>query len=282
MYPEALELLKRRIIKRFGEESRVMGALTLVMEELCCERGFQRMDWNDYYMHCVDVANFLFTHGIKTQEAILTALLFPLVELHPQYPLERIKAMYGKQVARHISYAYQKRDVDYRKDEAARAHAARLEYDPVAAVVKAADLVFHTRDLRDEAPNQRGQRVAVIEQYYIPIFCRMAEQYPGYESLFVEAMALIRPQCNAVWAHVRDLWKLAEYKKLCEHNKLTPDTGGLIWQTGNRPRQEWIPPEPKPEPDDSGYPLMDEFEYIDYCYCESHPDVKEEDKNEAK
>ena len=41
-------------------------------------------------------------------------------------------------------------------------------------------------------------------------------------------------------------------------------------------------PEPKPEPDDSGYPLMDEFEYIDYCYCESHPDVKEEDKNEAK
>ena len=57
-----------------------MAALDLVMKEMCAIRGFRRFDGSDFYMHCVDVANFLISYGITDRDAIVGALLHDMIE----------------------------------------------------------------------------------------------------------------------------------------------------------------------------------------------------------
>ena len=90
-----------------------MAALDLVMKEMCAIRGFRRFDGSDFYMHCVDVANFLISYGITDRDAIVGALLHDMIEDVPGYTEEGLAVLFGEKPARYVSLVSKKPDCDY-------------------------------------------------------------------------------------------------------------------------------------------------------------------------
>ena len=59
------QFLERRLTNIFGINSKAIEALELVCLEMSAEKGFTRDDGQDYYNHCIDVANTLISFDIR-------------------------------------------------------------------------------------------------------------------------------------------------------------------------------------------------------------------------
>lgn len=65
------QFLERRIATIYVINWKPIKALDLVRQEMCAEKGFKRYDGQDYYNHCVDVANTLISFCVKDEDAFV-------------------------------------------------------------------------------------------------------------------------------------------------------------------------------------------------------------------
>ena len=108
------QFLERRIATIYGINSAPIRALDLVREEMCVEKGFKRDDGQDYYNHCVDVANTLISFCVKDEDAVCAALLHDIVEDVEGYTEETISRLFNPRVAHLVMLVTKDQNKNYK------------------------------------------------------------------------------------------------------------------------------------------------------------------------
>ncbi len=220
-------LLERRIALLYGAESPAMKALDLVISEMCVEKGYQRFDGSDYYMHCIDVANFLISYGVTEQDAIVGALLHDMIEDVPGYTEEGRAKLFGKRSARYVALVSKTPGENYHDAAVLETHLARIADDVHAAAIKTADRMHNMYTLSDADIEKRYKKAVETEDYFIPFFKQCRKKYPRYESLFYAAKTQILPQIHEIKAHYADFMELCVLRAGSAQGERTDENGGF-------------------------------------------------------
>jgi len=205
-------LLERRISILYGIDSLAMKALDLVVDEMRADKGFHRYDGTDYYMHCVDVANFLLSYGVTDQETIAAALLHDMVEDLPDYTTELIAHLFSERTAHYVELVTKKEHLDYHDPDVLKDYLNQISLDPHTALIKTADRMHNMYSLEDASMEKRYRKALETEQFFIPFFKLCRKKYPRYESLFQAAKTQILPQIYEIKAHYEDACLLERYR----------------------------------------------------------------------
>lgn len=213
MYQSSRLFLERRLALLYGVESPAMKALDLVMAEMGKSKGYVCYDGSDYYMHCVDVANFLISYGITNQDAVAAALLHDIMEDVPGYTEERLSNMFGATVAHYVSVLSMKPELDYHNDSVLRAYLQEISGNVYTAALKTADRMHNMYTLAETDMDKRYRKALETERYFIPFFKECRKKYPRYESLFQAAKTQILPQIYEIKTHYEDYCKLQDLQK---------------------------------------------------------------------
>lgn len=187
------QFLERRLVTLFGINSMAIRALDLVCTEMCIEKGFKRDDGQDYYNHCIDVANTLISFGIKNEDAICAALLHDIIEDVTGYTYECISNMFNKHVADLVLVLTKKKGVDYKEDENIKEYLENIAEDIFASAIKTADRMHNMMTLQEKTFEARYRKALETEKYYLPFFKYCRKKYTRYENLFYAARVQIHP-----------------------------------------------------------------------------------------
>jgi guanosine-3',5'-bis(diphosphate) 3'-pyrophosphohydrolase len=187
------KFLERRLIQLFGVNSMSMKALALVCKEMCIEKGFTRDDGQDYYNHCIDVANTLVSFGIRDEDAICAALLHDIIEDVKVYTYKVIAKMFNKNVARLVMLVTKKRNINYKIEENLCEYLECISEDVYASAIKTADRMHNMMTLQEKTFEARYYKSIETEKYYLPFFKYCRKKYTDYENLFYAARTQIHP-----------------------------------------------------------------------------------------
>lgn len=216
MYQSSRLYLERRLVLLYGAESKAIRALDLVVKEMCAEKGYHRYDGSDYYMHCVDVANFLITYGITDEDAITAALLHDIIEDVPGYTEAGLGALFSPAAARYVDAVSMKPGLDYHDGRVLTAYLDLIAANPYTAAIKTADRMHNMYTLAEAAMEKRYRKALETEEFFIPFFKTCRKKYPRYEGLFQAAKTQILPQIYEIRAHYADYEKLLEARAALE------------------------------------------------------------------
>ena len=133
------QFFERRVATLYGINSAPIKALDLVRQEMCVEKGFKRDDGQDYYNHCVDVANTLISFCVKDEDAICAALLHDIVEDVDGYTEETISRLFNSRVAHLVMLVTKEENKDYKNPEIIGEYLEKISQDMFAATIKTAD-----------------------------------------------------------------------------------------------------------------------------------------------
>ena len=203
-------LLERRLSLLYGPESAAMQALDLVVKEMSAKKGYKRYDGSDYYMHCVDVANFLISYGVKNQDAVIAGLLHDMIEDVPGYTRESLALLFGEKVGEYVSAVSQTPGLDYHDPQVLTEHLEHIAADVNTAAIKTADRMHNMYTLADASIEKRYRKALETEEFFIPFFKTCRKRYPRYEDLFYAAKTQILPQIYEIKAHYEDYCRLQE------------------------------------------------------------------------
>lgn len=187
------QFLERRIATIYGINSAPIKALDLVREEMCIEKGFKRDDGQDYYNHCVDVANTLISFCVKDEDAICAALLHDIVEDVEGYTETTITKLFNPRVAHFVMLVTKEQNRNYKDPEVIGEYLENISRDMFAATIKTADRMHNMMTLQEKTFEARYRKAIETEKYYMPFFKKCRQLYPRYENLFYAARTQIHP-----------------------------------------------------------------------------------------
>ena len=187
------QFLERRLATIYGINSKPIKALDLVIQEMCTEKGFKRDDGQDYYNHCVDVANTLISFCVKDEDAICAALLHDIVEDVEGYTETTIAKLFNPRVAHFVMLVTKEPEKDYKKPEVIGEYLEKISTDMFASTIKTADRMHNMMTLQEKTFEARYRKAIETETYYMPFFKRCRQLYPRYENLFYAARTQIHP-----------------------------------------------------------------------------------------
>lgn len=214
------QFLERRIATIYGINSASITALDLVRQEMCVERGFKRDDGQDYYNHCVDVANTLISFGVKDEDAICAALLHDIVEDVEGYTEETITRLFNPRVAKFVMLVTKDSSKDYKDPNVIGEYLDNISRDMFAATIKTADRMHNMMTLQEKTFEARYRKAIETEKYYMPFFKKCRQLYPRYENLFYAARTQIHPLIFEIKSFYSEIEKLrAENAKLRSENE---------------------------------------------------------------
>jgi len=202
------QFLERRIAILFGINSMSMRALDIVCEEMCVEKGFKRDDGQDFYNHCIDVANTLISFGITNEDAICAGLLHDIIEDVKGFTYDVISKLFNSNVARLVMLLTKKRNVDYKKEENISEYLDLISEDIYAAAIKTADRMDNMMTLQEKTFESRYNKALETEKYYLPFFKYCRKLYPRYENLFYAARTQIYPLIFEIKSFYGEIQKL--------------------------------------------------------------------------
>ena len=214
------QFFERRIAILYGLNSAPIKALDLVREKMCAEKGFTRDDGQDYYNHCVDVANTLISFCVKDEDAICAALLHDIVEDVKGYTEETIAKLFNPRVAHLVMLVTKERGRDYKNPTVIGEYLKNISQDMFAATIKTADRMHNMMTLQDKTFEARYLKAIETEKYYMPFFKKCRLLYPRYENLFYAARTQIHPlifEIKSFYGEIENLRKEnAELKEKLE------------------------------------------------------------------
>lgn len=187
------QFLERRIATLFSSNCLAMKALDIVCEEMCVEKCFKRDDGQDYFNHCIDVANTLISFDIKNEDAICAALLHDLVEDIPDYTYLSLEKLFNTNVANLVLSVTKEPGLDYKKEKNIMRYLENISKNPFSSAIKTADRMHNMMTLQEKSFDARYRKALETEKYYLPFFKYCRNKYPRYENLFYAARTQIYP-----------------------------------------------------------------------------------------
>lgn len=204
------QFLERRIATIYGINSKPIKALDLVWQEMCAEKGFKRDDGQDYYNHCVDVANTLISFCVKDEDAICAALLHDIVEDVEGFTEQTITRLFNQRVSHFVMLVTKDESKDYKKPEVIGEYLENISKDMFASTIKTADRMHNMMTLQEKTFEARYRKALETEQYYMPFFKKCRQLYPRYENLFYAARTQIHPLIFEIKSFYGEIEKLRE------------------------------------------------------------------------
>lgn len=187
------QFLERRLATIYGIRSQPIKALDLVKEEMCKEKGFTRDDGQDYYNHCIDVANTLISFGITNSDTICAALLHDIEEDIPEYTGEALRRLFNERVSYLVALLSKKTGVNYKLEKNLKPYLYQILADMEASAIKTADRMHNMMTLQEKSFDSRYRKAIQTEMYFLPFFKTARQLYPRYENLFYAARTQIEP-----------------------------------------------------------------------------------------
>ena len=207
--------LERRLSLLYGADSKAMQALDLVVHEMSAQKGYKRYDGSDYFMHCIDVANFLISYGVREQDAIAAALLHDMIEDVPGFSRENITLLFGERVGTYVAAVTQRPGLDYHDAKTLQEHLDVIASNVNTAAIKTADRMHNMYTLAGASIEKRYCKALETERFFIPFFKLCRKRYPRYEDLFQAAKTQILPQIFEIKSHYADYCRLKALSDLC-------------------------------------------------------------------
>ena len=207
------QFFERRVATLFGINSAPIKALDLVREEMCVKKGFKRDDGQDYYNHCVDVANTLISFCVKDEDAVCAALLHDIVEDVEGYTKETIERLFNPRVASFVMLVTKDPNRNYKEPEVIEEYLENISQDMFASTIKTADRMHNMMTLQDKTFEARYRKAVETEKYYMPFFKKCRQLYPRYENLFYAARTQIHPLIFEIKSFYGEIEKLREENK---------------------------------------------------------------------
>jgi len=204
------QFLERRIATIYGINSQPIKALDLVRKEMCIEKGFKRDDGQDYYNHCVDVANTLISFCVKDEDAICAALLHDIVEDVEGYTEQTITSLFNPRVSKFVMLVTKDNNKDYKDPKVIGEYLDNISKDMFAATIKTADRMHNMMTLQEKSFEARYRKAIETERYYMPFFKKCRQLYPRYENLFYAARTQIHPLIFEIKSFYGEIEKLRE------------------------------------------------------------------------
>lgn len=204
------QFLERRVATIYGINSAPIKALDLVRQEMCVEKGFKRDDGQDYYNHCIDVANTLISFCIKDEDAICAALLHDIVEDVEGYTKETITRLFNPRVAEFVMLVTKEEGKDYKDPKVIGEYLENISNNMFAATIKTADRMHNMMTLQEKTFEARYRKAIETEKYYMPFFKKCRQLYPRYENLFYAARTQIHPLIFEIKSFYGEIEKLRE------------------------------------------------------------------------
>lgn len=204
------QFLERRIATIYGINSQPIKALDLVRKEMCIEKGFKRDDGQDYYNHCVDVANTLISFCVKDEDAICAALLHDIVEDVEGYTEQTITSLFNPRVSKFVMFVTKDNNKDYKDPKVIGEYLDNISKDMFAATIKTADRMHNMMTLQEKSFEARYRKAIETERYYMPFFKKCRQLYPRYENLFYAARTQIHPLIFEIKSFYGEIEKLRE------------------------------------------------------------------------
>lgn len=211
------QFFERRVATIFGINSPSIRALDLVMQEMCVEKGFSRDDGQDYYNHCIDVANTLISFCVMDEDAICAALLHDIVEDVQGYTEQTISTLFNPRVAKLVMLVTKSPDKNYKEPAVIEEYLRLISQDMFASAIKTADRMHNMMTLQEKTFEARYRKAIETERYYLPFFKNCRQKFPRYENLFYAARTQIQPLIFEIKSFYGEIEKLraenAELKK---------------------------------------------------------------------
>lgn len=173
-----------------------LRAMDMIKREMNAEKGFIRKgSGEDYYYHCIDVAQYILNilPGIDN-DTITAALLHDIMEDVEGYTKEMLAELFNDNVAEIVDGLTKSPGVDYKTDHQAMAqYVDRIASNASMSIVKTADRVHNFRTLDGMTSKHRHHQVDNTLKYYIPLFKTSRNNYPRYAGFFIIAQNIIEP-----------------------------------------------------------------------------------------
>lgn len=209
------QFLERRIATIYGINSKPIKALDLVRQEMCIEKGFKRDDGQDFYNHCVDVANTLISFCVKDEDAICAALLHDIVEDVNGYTEQCISSLFNSRVGNLVMLVTKDPQKNYKDPKVISEYLNEISKNMFASAIKTADRMHNMMTLQEKTFEARHRKAIETENYYMPFFKRCRQLYPRYENLFYAARTQIQPLIFEIKSFYGEIEKLrAENEKI--------------------------------------------------------------------
>lgn len=215
------QFLERRLATIFGTNSQSIKALDLVRKEMCVEKGFKRDDGQDFYNHCIDVANTLISFGVIDEDAVCAALLHDIIEDVEGYTEQTITSLFNPRVSHLVMLVTKKPGLDYKDPIVIEEYLDNISKDMFAAAIKTADRMHNMMTLQDKTFESRYRKAIETKKYYMSFFKKCRQLYPRYENLFYAARTQIQPLIFEIESFYGEIKKLrGENELLQKQNEL--------------------------------------------------------------
>lgn len=202
------QFFERRVATIFGTNSPSIRALDLVMSEMRVEKGFSRDDGQDYYNHCIDVANTLISFCVKDEDAICAALLHDIVEDVQGYTEQTVSNLFNPRVARLVMLVTKDPNKNYKEPANIEEYLHNISQDMFASAIKTADRMHNMMTLQEKTFEARYRKAIETERYYLPFFKKCRQEFPRYENLFYAARTQIQPLIFEIKSFYGEIEKL--------------------------------------------------------------------------
>lgn len=192
-------------VNHFVKEIRILNlpnsvkATELVLSEMTKEKGFQRNDEKDYFVHPVAVAQTALDFKIirdligvgdtHAADVILSAcLLHDIVEDVDWITKEIISERFGQEISEVVDNVTKRPDSD---GEAYHDYVKRFSSNEYSALVKVLDRVNNISTLSQSSLSHRIKQVKETETVFIPLSETFRREYWQFGSMFWQAKTIM-------------------------------------------------------------------------------------------
>ena len=167
---------KRKLIPLNSEK--VINAYNYLINTMNAKNGFMRKDGEDYYFHCLNVANILYDNGKFDENIMATALLHDCIEDIEGCTEKDIEKLTDKNVAHSVQLLTKEKNINYKDDENMNKYLDAILQDRTATLVKIADRIHNMSTLSHFSEDEIIRKKEDTKRLYIPFVMRAKDKYP--------------------------------------------------------------------------------------------------------
>lgn len=170
---------------KFGENFN--KSLDFVVHNMNKQAGYARKSGEDYYYHCINVANILQNAGLVEEDLLCTALLHDCMEDLPNCTEQDIAKITNTQVAHSVSLLTKQKNIDYHTGDNLTNYLQNILSDQNATLVKIADRMHNLSTLKNYSQEKIIAKYHETKAYFLPFVEEAISLYPQAHNFLIEA-----------------------------------------------------------------------------------------------
>ncbi|MBO5102762.1 MAG: HD domain-containing protein [Clostridia bacterium] len=162
-------------------------SLDYVINNMGKKQGFTRYSGEDYFYHCLNVANILQNKNLNNENLLCTALLHDCIEDMKNVNKKEIEKLTNAEIAHSVQLLTKAPSIDYHQAENLKKYLDDILKDENATLVKIADRMHNISTLTNVSEEKRNNKIKETKVFYLPMIQSASTLYHQYRPFFDEA-----------------------------------------------------------------------------------------------